>query len=90
MHRHSDIGLHGTTSVHYGTLGEIREQRQANLTSAFDSNPMRFRGIAPQAPIILEIVWINPPIKEVLAKYLERPSVTFDLTGSELLLARAW
>ena len=44
-----------------------REQRQATLTTAFELNPIRFRRIAPQAPIIPEIVWINPPIKEVLA-----------------------
>jgi hypothetical protein len=53
--------------VHYGTHLEIREQRQVTLTTAFELNPIRFRRIAPQAPTIPEIVWINPPIKEVLA-----------------------
>jgi putative transposase len=67
VHRHSGIGLHTPASVHYGTHTEIREQRQATLTTAFELNPIRFRRIAPQAPIIPEIVWINPPIKEVLA-----------------------
>ncbi len=37
------------------------------LNAAFELNPIRFRHIAPQAPTIPEIVWINPPIKEVLA-----------------------
>jgi hypothetical protein len=36
----------------------------------------------PQAPTIPEIVWINPPIKEVLAHIQNRPSVSSDLTGS--------
>jgi putative transposase len=67
VHRHSGIGLHTPASVHYGTHLEIREQRQATLTSAFELNPIRFRRIAPLAPIIPEVVWINPPIKEVLA-----------------------
>jgi putative transposase len=67
VHRHSGIGLHTPASVHYGTHTEVREQRQATLNAAFELNPIRFRRIAPQAPIIPEIVWINPPIKEVLA-----------------------
>jgi putative transposase len=67
VHRHSGIGLHTPASVHYGTHTEIREQRQATLSAAFELNPIRFRRIAPQAPTIPEIVWINPPIKEVLA-----------------------
>ena len=67
VHRHSGIGLHTPASVHYGTHLEIREQRQITLTTAFELNPIRFRRIAPQAPTIPEIVWINPPIMEVLA-----------------------
>ena len=66
VHRHSGIGLHTPASVHYGTHLEIREQRQSTLTTAFELNPIRFRRIAPQAPTIPEIVWINPPIMEVL------------------------
>ncbi len=67
VHRHSGIGLHTPASVHYGTHLEIREQRQATLNAAFEANPIRFRRIAPQAPTIPDVVWINPPIKEVLA-----------------------
>lgn len=67
VHRHSGIGLHTPASVHHGTHFEIREQRQATLSAAFELNPIRFRRIAPQAPTIPELVWINPPIKEVLA-----------------------
>ena len=52
VHRHSGIGLHTPASVHYGTHHEIREQRQATLNAAFESNPIRFRRIAPRAPTI--------------------------------------
>ena len=67
VHRHSGIGLQTPASVHYGTDLEIREQRQAILSAAFEANQIRFRRIAPQAPTIPEVVWINPSIKEVLA-----------------------
>ena len=67
VHRHSGIGLHTPASVHYGTHIEIREQRQSTLTSAFELNPIGFRRIEPRAPVIPDIGWISPPIKEVLA-----------------------
>ena len=53
--------------MHYGTHHEIREQRQVTLNAAFELHPIRFRRIAPQAPTIPEVVWINPPVKEVPA-----------------------
>jgi putative transposase len=66
-HRHSGIGLHTPASVHYGTHLEIREQRQVTLNAAYAANPIRFRRLAPQAPSIPELVWINPPELEVAA-----------------------
>ena len=66
-HRHSGIGLHTPASVHYGTHLEIREQRQVTLDAAYEANPIRFRRLAPQAPSIPELVWINPPELEVAA-----------------------
>jgi putative transposase len=66
-HRHSGIGLHTPASVHYGTHLEIREQRQVTLNAAYDANPIRFRRLAPSAPSIPELVWINPPELEVAA-----------------------
>ena len=65
-HRHSDIGFHTPASVHYGTHLEVREQRQATLDAAFERHPIRFRRIAPQAPRIPELVWINPPEMEAI------------------------
>jgi putative transposase len=66
-HRHSGIGLHTPASVHYGTHLEIRGQRQATLSAAYDANSIRFRRLAPTAPSIPELVWINPPELEVVA-----------------------
>jgi hypothetical protein len=34
----------------------------------FEANPIRFGRRPPQAPTIPEVVWINPPIKDVLVK----------------------
>ena len=68
VHRHSGIALRTPSSVHYGTHVEIREQRQATLSAAFEANPIRFRRRPPQAPTVPEVVRINPPIKDVFAK----------------------
>ena len=46
---------------------EIRAQRQVTLNAAYEANPIRFRRLAPKAPSIPELVWINPPELEVMA-----------------------
>lgn len=38
---------HPRVSAHYGTHLEIREQRQATLSAAYEVNPIRFRLLAP-------------------------------------------
>jgi putative transposase len=68
VHRHSGIGLHTPASVHYGTADEIRTQRQATLSAAFEDNPVRFRHRPPIAPMIPEVAWINPPLREEVAQ----------------------
>ncbi len=68
VHRHSGIGLHTPASVHYGTAAEIREQRQATLSTAFNANPIRFRHRPPVAPLIPEVAWINEPAREEVAQ----------------------
>ena len=65
-HRHSGIGLHTPASVHYGTAGEIRQQRQQTLADAYAANPGRFRGRPPQAPKLPTVAWINQPTPEAL------------------------
>ena len=68
VHRHSGIALHTPASVHYGTATEIRNQRQETLTAAYAANPIRFRHRPPQAPVLPEVAWINPPAIEEVAR----------------------
>jgi putative transposase len=68
VHRHSGIALHTPASVHYGTATEIRSERQETLTAAYAANPIRFRHRPPQAPVLPEVAWINPPVKEEVAR----------------------
>ncbi|WP_363322002.1 IS3 family transposase [uncultured Serinicoccus sp.] len=65
-HRHSGIGLHTPASVHYGTVGQIRAQRQATLDAAYAAHPERFGHRRPQAPRLPQTAWINQPSQEAL------------------------
>jgi putative transposase len=65
-HRHSGIGYHTPSDVHYGRAEEMREQRQKVLNAAYADHPERFVGKRPVAPAIPAISWINEP-KEVEA-----------------------
>jgi len=65
-HRHSGIGLHTPASVHYGTAGEVRQQRQATLHAYFEANPLRFGHRRPEPPKLPTAAWINQPSKEAL------------------------
>jgi len=61
VHRHAGIGLHTPASVHYGTATEIRAQRAATLTAAFEANPARFGHRPPTPPELPAVAWINEP-----------------------------
>jgi putative transposase len=63
-HRHSGIGFMTPETVHYGRAGEINQLRAAALDAAFLRNPLRFKGVAPQPPVLPTAAWINPPKKE--------------------------
>lgn len=63
-HRHSGIGLHTPASVHYGTVAEVRAQRQQTLDHAYAAHPHRFGQRHPQAPKPPDIAWINQPSQE--------------------------
>lgn len=63
-HRHSGIGWHTPASVHHGTHNEIRHQRQATLTAAYQRHPERFVRKPPTPPTIKSQAWINQPDKE--------------------------
>ena len=65
-HRHSGIGLHTPASVHYGTAGQVRQQRQATLHAAFRANPFRFGHRRPEPPKLPHAAWINQPSREAL------------------------
>jgi len=41
VHRHSGIGWHTPSSVHFGTSDAINEARQQTLTTADHANPAR-------------------------------------------------
>lgn len=66
VHRHSGIGLHTPASVHYGTVIEIRAQRAATLTAAFEANPARFGHRPPTPPKLPSVAWINEPNQQAL------------------------
>ena len=65
-HRHSGIGLHTPASVHYGTVGQVRAQRQSTLDAAYAAHPERFGHRRPQAPKLPQAAWINQPSQESL------------------------
>lgn len=60
-HRHSGIGLMAPAAVHYGRSEQIREARQETLLTAYHKHPERFVNGVPQAPLLPQTVWINPP-----------------------------
>jgi putative transposase len=65
-HRHSGIGLHTPASVHFGTAGQVQQQRQATLHAAYHSNPNRFRHRRPEPPKLPAAAWINQPSREAI------------------------
>ncbi len=74
MHRHSGIGYMTPHSVHYGQAPALFATRQVTLDAAFAAHPNRFKGKSPQPPALPTAAWINPPIKESLAKKQTEPS----------------
>jgi len=52
--------------VHYGTATEIRAQRAATLTAAFEANPARFGHRPPTPPELPAVAWINEPNQQAL------------------------
>ncbi len=73
-HRHSGMGFMTPEAVHYGQAKALLRQRAETLDAAFQSNPKRFKGIAPQPPKLPEAAWINPPKKENVAENTDHSS----------------
>jgi putative transposase len=65
-HRHSGIGLHTPSDVHFGRAEIVREKRQGVLDAAYLEHPERFRK-SPSAPRLPEAAWINKPEEAPLA-----------------------
>jgi putative transposase len=74
-HRHSGIGLHTPASVHHGTAGQIRRQRQQTLDTAWARHPERFGRRRPRPPRLPEQAWINKPDNHDLEQHTN-PSTT--------------
>lgn len=73
-HRHSGIGFMTPEAVHYGQAKALQRQRAETLNTAFQANPKRFKGQAPQPPKLPTAAWINPPQKEVTPDTATEPS----------------
>lgn len=65
-HRHSGIGFHTPSDVHYGRADAVRDRRALVLDSAFAEHPERFVRKPPEPPHLPSLAWINEP-KEVAA-----------------------
>jgi putative transposase len=69
-HRHSGIAMMTPEMVHYGRAEIVHEGRSKVLAEAFNAHPERFVNGMPEAKMIPDAVWINPPAhvisKEVL------------------------
>jgi putative transposase len=60
-HRHSVVGYHTPSDVHYGRADGIREQRGAVLLDAYAQHPERFVRKVPTPPDLPNVAWINQP-----------------------------
>jgi putative transposase len=60
-HRHSGIGFHTPSDVHYGRAELIRARRAEVLDDAYATHPERFVRKPPQPPRLPTVAWINEP-----------------------------
>jgi len=60
-HRHSGIGLHTPTDVHYGLAEAVRDKRAGVLNTAYQAHPERFVQRPPTPPKLPTLAAINPP-----------------------------
>jgi putative transposase len=61
QHRHTGLGLHTATDVHYGLAEVVREKRAGVLDTAYAAHPERFVRKPPQPPKLPSTTWINRP-----------------------------
>ncbi len=60
-HRHSGIGYHTPSDVHYGRAQAIQAQRAEVLDAAYQAHPERFVHNPPTPPKLPQTAWINQP-----------------------------
>jgi putative transposase len=60
-HRHTGLGLHVPSDVHYGTAEAVRDKRAAVLDEAYLAHPERFVRKPPEPPKLPTGSWINKP-----------------------------
>jgi putative transposase len=65
-HRHSGIGFHTPTDVHYGRAELVRAQRARVLDAAYTAHPERIVGKPPAPPELPTVAWINKPEEATL------------------------
>jgi putative transposase len=75
-HYHSALGLMTPAQVHYGEAEEVRAQRHAVLTAAYQVHPERFVGGRPEVASVPEAVWINPPPEAAPSEENQRTTKT--------------
>ena len=67
-HRHSGIGYHTPSDVHYGRAESVRLERGRALNAAYLAHPERFVRHPPQPPLLPAAAWINRPLPEEAAQ----------------------
>jgi putative transposase len=60
-HRHTGLGLHTATDIHYGLAEAVRDKRAGVLAGAYAAHPERFVRKPPAPPKLPGTAWINPP-----------------------------
>jgi putative transposase len=60
-HRHTGLGLHTATDVHYRLAEAIRDKRAGLLDAAYAAHPERFVRKPPEPPNLPTTAWINQP-----------------------------
>lgn len=68
-HRHSGLGLHTPSDVHYGRAVAVQAARAEVLAAAYATHPERFVRRAPTPPRLPAATWINPPEEKEAAAH---------------------
>ncbi len=64
-HRHSGLSMLTPEDVHYGRASSELNRRREVLAAVFEAHPERFvRGLPAPRPLP-EVVWINPPQRQI-------------------------